>query len=212
MTPVGGLLGAQEGLAAGDCQGMALAMMPGGGAAGRGIRRALPLDQASRMGRAKAMGFRTDIPLYHGSGASFSEFNAVPTNARDWRTPGVSLALNPEMANEFAASQRANQQVYKLFHRADRPAELEYRGEPHHQIVATLRDAFNSGYDAVTIKNYTTPGGVGPGSIVIVRNANQLRSPNATFDPAKKGSGDLLACLAAFGMVPILAAGAQQDR
>ena len=38
----------------------------------------LAMDQASRMARAKEMGFRTDMPLYHGTGETFNEFKRKP--------------------------------------------------------------------------------------------------------------------------------------
>lgn len=90
------------------------------------------------------MGFYTGMPLYHGSGKSFDEFKAVPTNLDNLVSPGVSVALDPQIANEFAANARANPQVYKLLHRAENPASLKLSGdEGHAQVVATLRDAFD---------------------------------------------------------------------
>jgi hypothetical protein len=187
---------------------MALTAMGGAGAApaeANAVRSgltparksALPMDEASRMARATDMGFRRSMPLYHGSAEEFSSFRTVPTTAPGMATPGVSTALNPEVANEFAAargSEKTNPQVYQLLHRADRPAVLTLDGsESHGEVVSSLRDAFERGHDAVMIKNYTTPGGLGGQNIVIVRDANQLRSPNAAFDPAKRDSSFLLA-------------------
>jgi hypothetical protein len=162
----------------------------------------LAMDKASRTGSAKgkSMGFRDNMPLYHGSGQSFDEFKAVPTDARNLQSPGVFAALDPQIANEFAVSrgnERTNPQVYKLLHRADSRGVLKLDGgEPHHEVVATLRHAFDRGHDAVLLKNYTSPGGK-TGDIIIVRDANQLRSVNAAFDPAKRNSGNLLAGIAA---------------
>jgi hypothetical protein len=149
------------------------------------------------MTRARQMGFRTDMPLYYGSGEEFSSFPAVPTTAAGMESPGVSLALDPRLANEDAAARGSGQtypQVYPLLHRAERPTSLTLDGsETQGQVVATLRDAFDAGHDAVMIKNYTTPGGLGGQNIIIVRDANQLRSPNAVFDPARKFDPHLLA-------------------
>jgi hypothetical protein len=54
-------------------------------------------------------------------------------------SPGVSLALDPEVANKFAAargSEQTNPQVYKLLHRAERPTSLTLDGpETHGQVV-----------------------------------------------------------------------------
>jgi hypothetical protein len=165
------------------------------------------MDTASRMARAKEMGFRTDMPLYHGSGAQFSSARAVPTNSAGMESPGVSLALDPEVANEFAAargSEKTNPQVYKLLHRAERPASLTLDGsETHGQVVDALRSAFEAGHDAVMIKNYTSPGGISEQRIIIVRDENQLRSPNAAFDPARKFDPYLLASVSGLSVVPM---------
>jgi hypothetical protein len=164
-------------------------------------RASLPMDEASRLSRAKDMGFYTEMPLYHGTGETFDQFRAVPTSADGWVTPGVSTARNPEIANEFAArsiagNEQASPQVHKLFHRAESPAVLTLTGkEAHHEVVGALREAFEGGHDAVMLRNYTSPDGKS-GDIVIVRDANQLRSPAAKFDPAKKSSSDLLASIA----------------
>jgi hypothetical protein len=159
----------------------------------------LPMDEASRLARAKEMGFRTGMPLYHGTGSEFSSFRTVPTTAGGMQTPGVSAALDPAVANEFAlGSEQTNPQVYKLWHRAERPAVLDLTGnESHGEVVGTLRDAFEAGHDAVMMRNYTSPEGLGQQNVVIVKNANQLRSPNAAFDPSKRDSGFLLASGAA---------------
>ena len=151
----------------------------------------------SRLARAKDMGFRTNMPVYHGSGEDFSSFQAVPTSQKGLQSPGVSVALDPEVANEFALSrgnEKASPQVYPLVHRADRPTSLTLDGtESHAEVVGALRDAFESGHDALMLRNYTTPGGKTGKNIIIVRDANRLRSPNAKFDPAKRNSADLLA-------------------
>lgn len=168
-----------------------------------GNKNFLPTDAESRFARADAMGFRRDMDLYHGTTRDFSEFKSVPTNADGMVTPGVSLARSPEIANEFALlGEQANPQVYRLWHRTENPAMISLDGgESHGQVVATLRDAFDGGRDAVMLKNYTSPNGT-RGDIIIVRDANQLRSPNAMFDPSKKNSDNLLASLSGAAIAP----------
>lgn len=126
-------------------------------------RAPLSMDEASRLSRAKDMGFYTDMPLYHGTGETFGQFKAVPTNADGWATPGVSTALDPEIANEFAARSDnglANPQVHKLFHRTGSPAVLTLTGdESRREVVGALRDAFANGHDAIRLRNYTSPDG-----------------------------------------------------
>jgi hypothetical protein len=176
----------------------------------------LPMDRSSRMARADQMGFRRNIDLYHGTGNTFDKFKAVPTNSGNLASPGVSSALDPAIANEFAMSRslgnaQANPQVHKLWHRTDHPATLNLTGrEKHHEVVATLRDAFDNGNDAVLLRNYTSPGGKS-GDIIIVRDANQLRSPNAAFDPARRNSRDLLAGVAGGGLTLSALNGSYRD-
>ena len=201
----------------------ALMMTGGSGAvpAGANELRAglkLPVDTASRMARAREMGFRTDMPLYHGSGTEFSSFRASPTNAAGMEPPGVSLALDPDLAGQFSENSLAkgagqrNPQIYPLLHRAERPTSLTLDGsETHGEVVGALRDAFEAGHDAVMINNYTAEGQVKPQSIIIVRDANQLRSPNATFDPARKFASHLLAGISGMSVVPMTLLGKGSD-
>jgi hypothetical protein len=120
--------------------------------------------------------------------------------------PGVSLALDPKVANEFAVAQgseKTSSQVYKLLHRTERPTSLTLDGsETHGQVVDALRSAFDAGHDAVMIKNYPTPGGIMEQKIIIVRDANQLRSPNAVFDLARKFDPYLLAGVSGLSVLP----------
>jgi hypothetical protein len=164
---------------------------------------------ADRMARARQMGFRTDIPLYYGSGEEFSSLKAVPTTAAGMELPGVPLAIDPALAGRYAenspargAGLDARPQVYPLFHRAERPTSSTLDGsETLGEVVATLRDAFDAWHDAVMIRNYPTPGGLTGQNIIIVRDANQLRSPNAVFDPARKFDPHLLAGLGGISVV-----------
>lgn len=177
---------------------------------GLAARRALPslaMDEASRMARAKAMGFYTDMPLYHGTASEISAFDLAKggnTSAAEPARQGVWAARHPDVADEFAqmAADRGsgNQQVMPLLHRSERPAMVRLNGdESSREVAATLAQAWDDGYTSVLFKNYTTPGGKTPQDIVVVKDPSQLRSPFAAFDPAKKSSGDLLAGVAGTG-------------
>jgi hypothetical protein len=170
---------------------------------------ALPMDLASRMARAEAMGFRTNMPLYHGAGSSFGAFDpafrgsmtGVPTAKM-----GVALAVDPGFANFFAqlaGRKGGDPQIYPLLHRADNPVNLTLSGdEPIHNVAGTLAEAWDRGHDAVLVHNF--PSRRGPQQVLFVRNENQLRSPFAAFDPARKWDPDLLAAVAGIGAVPAL--------
>ena len=156
------------------------------------------MDAASRLARAKSMGFMTDMPVYHGSPGEFNAFQAQPTSGVGMTTPGVSVALDPSVANEYAMAKQgsgpANPQVYPLLHRASNPAVLTLDGsEKQGEIASTLANAFDSGHDAVMLRNYSTPGGQVGKNIIIVKDPSQLRSAFANFDPSKIASPDLLA-------------------
>ena len=80
------------------------------------------------------------------------------------------------------------------------------------QINQNVLDAFEDlGFDAVKLDNYSAVPGYGPHSFLQVKSPEQLRSPFAAFDPARKDSKNILASAglmaagagaAAYGMTP----------
>ena len=175
----------------------------------------LPMDYASRMARAKQMGFRTDMPLAHGTASDFSEFDLDEAGRMSRAAParmGVSAEVRPSMtspspiADEFA--ERASKltsnppRILPLLHRAENPASLTLTGdEMNHEIAATLADAWERGHDSVLLRNYTSPGGQ-TGDILVVKDPAQLRAPTAQFDPVKRNSRNLLAGTAGVSVLP----------
>jgi hypothetical protein len=79
---------------------------------------------------------------------------------------------------------------------------MDVRGVADHEIQVSLKSAWDLGHDAVMLKNYIRPGGTGPENIIVVRNKNQLRSPKAAFDPAKRNSQNILAGAAGAAVIP----------
>lgn len=225
LTPLGAVFGAQEAARQGDYKGAALAglmALPGAGAVERGIARTaeglgsraagaarnLPMDQASRLARQQEMGFRTNLPVYHGTAApeGISAFDPAmrgSSTGTELARLGVSTTPQPELAAGFAdlAAQKGSgsgQQVLKLFHRADNPGQMTLSGtESRLEVAANIKDAWDRGHDAILIHNFITDDG--PKQILIVKNENQLRVPWAKFDPARKLSPDLLAGITAAG-------------
>lgn len=192
----------------------AMAALPMG-RVGRAARAAkLPMDEASRMARAREMGFYTHIPLAHGTASDFRAFDPAKGGATSGAAPGqhgvwleVRRGDSPiadEFAEKAAAKTGADPRVMPLLHRAEKPASIELTGdEKNHEIAATLAGLWDDSFDSAMLRNYTSPGGKS-GDILIVKDANQLRSPFAAFDPAKKNSRDLLASIA--GLPPAAAA------
>lgn len=169
----------------------------------------LPMDEASRLAREQEMGFRPSLPLYHGTASDFTSFDLAKGGATTGAAParsGVWSALSPQMAEEFAvaAADRTggSPRILPLVHRTEKPGVIHLSGaERNHEIAATLAKAWDDGFDAVMLRNYTSPGGR-TGDILVVREPSQLRSKFAAFDPAKKGSSDLLASFAGLGLAP----------
>jgi len=73
---------------------------------------------------------------------------------------------------------------------------IDARGVGEGELQASLKKAWEQGFDAVTLRNYTAPGGR-TGDILVVKDLAQLRDPRAKFDLAKRDSNDLLASIAA---------------
>jgi hypothetical protein len=172
-------------------------------------RAALSMDTAARMARAAEMGFVTDLPLYQGTDRAFSAFDLSKGGAMTGVAPprlAVWASPDPEIAGEFATMPHkrtaAAPQVYPLLHRAEKKGHWKLRGdETNEEVAATLAQAWDDGFDAVMLHNYTSPGGRS-GSILAVKDPAQLRSPFARFDPAKRNSANLLAGIADVGILP----------
>lgn len=88
--------------------------------------------------------------------------------------------------------------------RAERPEPINVRGLSDYEIQASLRNAWDRGFDAVLMKNYTTPAGKVE-DVLVVRDLAQLRDPKARFDPAKINSRNVLATGAGLGLFAPLA-------
>jgi len=163
-----------------------------------GVRGKLAKDLASRMKRAAEGGFMTKMPLFHGTASNIEKFDLSKGGDVSGSLVGrlgVSLALEPSVANEFASlagDQGSN--VMKVFHKAEKPASLRLTGdETNLEIAGTVQDAWDQGFDAIKFDNYTTPSGEKGKSFILVKDPSQIRSTQATFDPAKKTSANLLA-------------------
>lgn len=81
---------------------------------------------------------------------------------------------------------------------------MNVRGLADHEIQASLQNAWDQGFDAVLMKNYTTPAGKVE-DVLVVRNLAQLRDPKARFDPAKINSRNVMATGAGLGLFAPLA-------
>ncbi len=187
------------------------AALAAGGARGR--VSPLPLDEAARYSRAREQGFRPELKLYHGTaGDDFSAFARNPTTTTmGLPSVGTWTTLDPEFAARFPfrldaatgrqipAHEMPGHRVMPLVGRWNSLAKAEVTGnESPFSITGGVRDAWDAGYDA--LRFFSTPGhDAGLHGTWVFKNPNQLRSRFARFDPAKRGSDDLLAARATPG-------------
>jgi len=176
----------------------------------------LPMDEASRMQRAREQGFDVDTPLYHGTNKSFDEFD--PSKAVDGTYGrGVYLATDPAWAKEFTG---ASGKVLKVVARQGRQFDIyaptnslakQYSdlyarvGKDPTKAIRLLRDGWNReafrqaerdlgqfsdlGFDSLR--------GVGQqGDEIVIFDPANIRRTDAAFDPSQSGSSKLLAGMA----------------
>lgn len=144
--------------------------------------RELDMAPAARLQRARKMGFEVDRPLYHGTTNQFDEFSG-PT----W------LAREKEYADEFQWATKdeiekgiAAPTVIQAYARGrlktvdnDTIEQLGY----HPDEIEVLR---RQGFDGVQNRDQ-----------VLIFDPANIRRTDAAFDPAKSGSGKLLAAIPA---------------
>lgn len=150
---------------------------------------ALPMDEASRMARAREMGFDPERVVYHGTDADFREFD-------------LGLAANPKEKAVFFTNKASEAE-----HFGD-PREYLIKGDmlgvrwkdfsedPIYdpEIMAAILDHAKSvGSSVVNIKGIQNFEGGPLSTTVAVFDPKNIRSRFAAFDPAKADSAELLA-------------------
>jgi hypothetical protein len=114
-----------------------------------------------------------------------------PLGRRTQQSPASETAVSATQASQGAAIPPG-----PIWHRSEHSMSIDARGAAEGEIQASLKKAWDQGYDAVMVKNYTSPDGR-RGTVLVVKDLAQLRSPNAKFDPARRNSNDLSASIAA---------------
>ena len=172
----------------------------------------LDMSQAARMQR-KSEGKFVPTTGYHGTSVHKSEgqlfdefqlFEGDDLTRSVSRSPvgklGVSIAHQPEVASDFAyqasPADGEGATIMPLTFRSDKSGTINLSGdETNDEIFGTVVDAWKDGYDAIHFTNYTTPAGT-KGSFTLIKDPAQVCSVNAAFDPAKRGSANLMASAA----------------
>jgi len=184
----------------------ALGMVPViGDAASRAIREGLDMSTAARMQRARDMGFDTDRVFYHGTTSDFDKFDLEKAGKNDsgWYGRGIYLTPDPDTASAYTQYQEYAQRtgadganVLPLRVKIKNPyywPEGRKAALNKEESEAITQELLAQGFDGVIVPNkYADPKFADMYEIVAF-SPEQVRSVNAEFDPAKRGSANLLA-------------------
>lgn len=165
----------------------------------------LPMDEASRMARARELGFDTSRVSYHGSPDArgiddgFKSkreriLGADDPNRAFFFTDDARVAksyADPHRAFDYQGSEPA---VVPAYLKMTNPKTINWEGKRWRGTEKMIEEARVAGHDGVVIKNVIDDyqGGTKPTTVRVVFNPEQVRKPQAAFDPANKDSGYLL--------------------
>lgn len=176
------------------------------GAAALRAARSDPLDMSTeaRMQRAAEQGFNVDMPVYHGTGEDFLEFDPLKIGKTDegWFGQGFYFSPIPEIANQYAAGRSPN--VQQVYLRAKNPYDwrknegASLRLGTAEERYAKTKEILEKGYDAVDVysdrikigQDETLPDNV---FLAIVQRAQSLGDPvmpRAMIEQALKSGMD----------------------
>ena len=187
----------------------------------------LAMDYASRMQRAKDMGFDTDTTYYHGTGADFDSFREgyggvyfsdSPSYADRYTGSVDQLAprsdteagrniipTNLGVQNTFDTRIPGHRKIYEeqFLNKWGNATPLRDDGLPDWVEADDFQEFFDAEglpFDSAIVGEPPTSmpdGTFKPESSLLVTDESKIRSVNAAFDPAKKGSSNLLASMGA---------------
>lgn len=157
----------------------------------------LPMDEASRMARAKEMGFDVEQTLFHGTKDSFEQFN--PEMKKPSSEYGIFFSPDSSIASSYAGydeifpSEKIGN-VMPVYLRIKNPKVVDFAGSKYGRKEA-IESAIKGGHDGVIFKNHYDAGGIQDQYVVF--DPSQIRSKFAEFDPKKAKSGNISAALGA---------------
>jgi hypothetical protein len=153
----------------------------------------LPMDEPSRIKRAKEQGFNTDLILYHGTGKNFLRFN-LPKYSSE---PAIFLSADPNIAESYSFKTEENEgnQIIPIWAKMENPKTVDwlevspYVGYNSGSMSKILKQAKAEGHDAVIIKNMQDIGSHIPQTQYAFFKPENLRAKyGAAFDPAVPAS------------------------
>ena len=152
--------------------------------------RDLPMDEGSRMERARSMGFDVDTPLYHGTTKDFDGFQPSKDGALG---AGIYLTKNPSFAGQYARGENAN--IRPVYTRGPRASEAEWM-ELFDDISGQLGGSASvADIDAKVIPILKSRGytGIESDTAIVIFDPSDIRGKFAKFDPSQEQSSKLLA-------------------
>lgn len=159
----------------------------------------LPANNTA-MDRAKALGFDTENIMYHGSGKKINEFKNWQSR-KNRSSDGIFFTDNKDLAKEYGRV--ANEAYLKKGKNYLYDAQGNSFSDIDTQNALLRRLRAMNGESSVTMNNFvdapnpfqnsSTP----PSTITAINQPNQIRSPNAAFDPFRRNEADILAGVAA---------------
>ena len=164
----------------------------------------LPMDTASRMQRAEAMGFDPSDVQYHGTKADFTEF--APSDFGNVG-PGIYMSSNPEVASGYASRNLYNPeegaQVMPLMTRGETIGIRDYFEQYPDTLISQMPDT-NAELRELGITAINEAAGAPDKAVFDPRDVRSLFS--AAFDPEYKGSNILGGTAAgALGLTALMA-------
>jgi hypothetical protein len=164
----------------------------------------LPMDTASRMQRAEAMGFDPSDVQYHGTKADFTEF--APSDFGNVG-PGIYMSANPEVAAGYATRNLYNPeegaQVMPLLTRGETIGMRDYFAQYPDTAISQMPDT-NAELRELGITAINEAAGAPDKAVFDPRDVRSLFS--AAFDPEYKGSNILGGTAAgALGLTALMA-------
>jgi hypothetical protein len=188
-----------------------LPLVPGAAAlrAARGatspLEGAMDMSTEARMQRAAEQGFDTSRPLYHSTNASFDAFE-VPDGGFLKFGKGVYTAPNAKYSDRYIRENRDIETGYKeganvmpLYARGKIASEKDWEAARQEMISEGVAPAgYNPQQEEIQrrLKEKGFDGLNMFGNEIIIFDPKNLRSVNAAFDPAMRGSANLLATAA----------------
>jgi len=192
---------------------LAAGVMKGAGKRGAGkvddVLNALPMDEASRMARAKEMEFDVDTPLYHGTSDDVVSFDLNHPNRKDtgWLGTGVYLTDNKDLASSYSRLKRgdAGPNVMPVFAKLKNPYYATLKDKQMLRDFSTDRlskgrsaadewtDMLKAkGHDGVILEYKPSDTGFSEKAReIVVFDPAHVRSRFAKFDRAYKDSAEL---------------------